>query len=174
MRKLKSRIPSPALVISLIALVAALAGTAYAAKRINGGVIIKHTISGGKLKKDTLTGYQIKNSKLGVVPAAQRAAHTYWAVVNNPAGAGNAVLARASDFGMSASESGGAVNVVFPSSMLSCANVAGRNNAGTSAPGAGFAQTNVNAGNVNTLEVRTRDDTGANVDADFHVIAVCP
>jgi hypothetical protein len=84
------------------------------------------------------------------------------------------VLARASDFGMSVSESGGAVNVVFPSSMLSCANVAGRNNAGTSAPGAGFAQTNVNAGNVNTLEVRTRDDTGTNVDADFHVIAVCP
>jgi hypothetical protein len=75
---------------------------------------------------------------------------------------------------MSASESGGAVNVVFPSNMLSCANVAGRNNAGTSAPGAGFAQTNVSAGNVNTLEVRTRDDTGTNVDADFHVIAVCP
>ena len=174
MRKLRSRIPSPALVISLIALVVALAGTAYAAKKINGGLIIKHTISGGKLKKDTLTGYQIKNSKLGVVPAAQRATHTYWAVVNNPAGAGNAQLSRASDFGMSVSETGGAVNVVFPTSMLNCANVAGRNNAGTAAPGAGFAQTNVSAGNVNTLEVRTRDDTGTNVDADFHVIAVCP
>jgi hypothetical protein len=174
MRKLKSRIPSPALVISLIALVAALAGTAYAANKINGARIIKHTISGGKLKKDTLTGYQIKNSKLGTVPAARRATHTYWAVVNNPAGAGNAVLARASDIGMTAAEGGGAVNVLFPANMLSCANVAGRNNAGTAAPGAGFAQTNVSPANANTLEVRTRDDAGNNVDADFHVIAVCP
>jgi len=165
--------PSPAMVVAVIALVAALAGTAIAAHKINGGLIKKHTIGGSKLKKDTLTGYQIKNSKLGTVPAAQRATHTYWAVVNNPNGNGNATLVRASDFGMSATEGAGVVSVVFPANMLGCANVAGRNNAGTSSPGAGFAQTNVSAANNNTLEVRTRDDTGANVDADFQVIAVC-
>jgi hypothetical protein len=37
MSKLKNRRPSPALVISIIALVVALAGTAYAAQTINGG-----------------------------------------------------------------------------------------------------------------------------------------
>jgi hypothetical protein len=174
MRKLRSRMPSPAMVVAVIALVAAVGGTAYAAHQISGNLIKKHTIGGSKLKKDTLTGYQIKNSKLGIVPVAKRAAHTYWAVVHNENGNGNATLVRASDPGMAVAESGGVVNVQFPVNMLGCANVAGRNNAGTSAPGAGFAQTNVSAANNNTLEVRTRNDAGANVDADFHVIAVCP
>ncbi len=85
------------MIVAMIALVVALAGTAYAAQTINGGAIKKQTIGGGKLKQKTLTGFQINTNKLGVVPAAKRAAHTYWAVVNNPGGAGNAALARASD-----------------------------------------------------------------------------
>jgi len=170
----KSRRPSPAMVVSVIALIVALAGTAYAAQRINGGAIKKQTIGGGKLKKKTLTGFQINTNKLGVVPAAKRAAHTYWAVVNNPAGAGNASLARASDAGITAVEGGGAVTVTFPANVSGCANVAGRNNAGTSVPGAGYAQTNTSAANANAVEVRTRDEKGADADADFHLIVVCP
>ena len=87
--------PSPAMVVALIALVTALAGTAYAAQTINGGAIKKQTIGGGKLKQDTLTGFQINTNKLGTVPLAQVATHTFWAVVNNPAEPGNAALARA-------------------------------------------------------------------------------
>jgi hypothetical protein len=162
------------MVVALIALVAALAGTAYAAQTINGGAIKKQTIGGGKLKQKTLTGFQINTNKLGVVPAAKRAAHTYWAVVNNPAGAGNAALARASDSGITATEGGGAVTVAFPVNISGCANVADRNNAGTSVPAAGYAQTNTSAANANAIEVHTRDDKGANEDADFHLIVVCP
>jgi hypothetical protein len=156
--------PSPAMVVALIALVVALAGTAYAAQTINGGAI----------KHKTLTGFQINTNKLGVVPSAVRAAHTYWAVVNNPAGPGNAVLARASDAGIVAAEGGGAVAVTFPQNVSGCANVAGRNNAGTSVPNAGYAQTNSSAANPNAIEVHTRDKAGANEDADFHLIVVCP
>jgi hypothetical protein len=174
MRTLKDRRPSPAMVVAMAALIVALAGTAYAAQTINGGAIKKQTIGGGKLKKNTLTGFQINNNKLGVVPAAKRAAHTYWAVVNNPNGQGNATLARASDVGITAAEGGGAVSVVFPQNVSICANVASRNNAGTTPPGPGFAQTNVTAANPNAIEVRTRDDTGANSDGDFHLIVVCP
>ena len=173
MRRLKDSRPSPALIVAVIALIAAVAGTAYAAQRINGGVIINHTIGGGKLKKDTLTGYQIKTSKIGVVPVARRATNVAWAVVNNPNGAGNAVLARASASGITVNESGGRVIVVFPSNVAGCADVAGRNNAGTAVPPAGFAQTNVSAANPNALEVRTRNDAGAVVDADFHLVVVC-
>jgi hypothetical protein len=162
------------MLVAVIALIVALGGSAYAAQHINGGAIIKQTIGGGKLKKDTLTGFQINNNKLGTVPGARRATHTYWAVVNNPTGAGNAVLARASDTGITAGEGGGAVSVVFPQNISGCANVAGRNNAGTSVPGAGFAQTNTSPANPNAVEVRTRDDNGANADADFHLIVVCP
>jgi hypothetical protein len=162
------------MVVALVALVVALAGTAYAAQHINGGAIKKQTIGGGKLKHKTLTGFQINTNKLGVVPAAKRATHTYWAVVDNPAGAGNAALARASDAGMSAVEGGGAVTVTFPTNISVCANVSSRNNAGTSVPGAGFAQTNTSAANPNAIEVRTRSENGTPEDADFHLIVVCP
>jgi hypothetical protein len=162
------------MVVAVIALIVALGGSAYAAQRINGGAIIKQTIGGGKLKRNTLSGYQIKIDKLGVVPAAKRASHTYWVVVNNPPGPGNAVIPRASDPGLSAVEAGGAVTVAFPRNVNSCANVAARNNAGTTPPGAGFAQTNGSAANAGAIEVRTRDEKGANTDADFHLIVVCP
>ena len=166
--------PSPAMVVALTALVVSLAGTAYAAQSINGGSIKKQTIGGGKLKHKTLTGYQINTNKLGIVPSAKRAAHTYWAVVNNPAGPGNAVLARASDAGMTATEGGGAVTITFPANVSACANVAGRDNAGTSVPNPGFAQTNTSPANANSIEVRTRNEKGANEDADFHLLVVCP
>jgi hypothetical protein len=162
------------MVVASIALIVALAGSAYAAQTINGGAIKKQTIGGGKLKRKTLTGFQINTNKLGVVPSAKRAAHTYWAVINNPVGAGNAALARASDAGITAAEGGGAVAVTMPINISGCANVAGRNNAGTSVPGAGYAQTNTSPANANAVEVRTRDEKGADADADFHLIVVCP
>jgi hypothetical protein len=161
------------MVVAVLALIVALAGTAYAAQTINGGAIKKQTIGAGKLKHKTLTGYQINTNKLGVVPSAKRAAHTYWAVVDNPTGAGNAALARASD-AITAVESGGAVIVTFPANISGCANVAGRNNAGTTVPNSGYAQTNTSAANANAVEVHTRDKAGANEDADFHLIVVCP
>ncbi|HWM55470.1 MAG TPA: hypothetical protein VNO20_08795 [Solirubrobacterales bacterium] len=174
MSRLKSGRPSPAMIVASIALIVALAGTAYAAQTINGGAIKKQTIGGGKLKRKTLTGFQINTNKLGVVPSAKRATNTHWVVVNNPAGAGNATLARASDAGMSAAEGGGAVTIVFPLNVTGCANVAGRNNAGTTVPAAGYAQTNSSAANPNAIEVRTRDDKGADADADFHLLVICP
>src|SRR5215207_1123097 len=174
MRDTGTRRPSPAMVVAVIALITALAGTAYAAQTINGGAIKKQTIGGSKLKKKTLTGFQINTNKLGVVPFAKRATHTYWAVVNNPAGAGNATVARASDAGITATEGGGAVAVVVPQNVTLCANLADRNNAGTTVPGAGFAQTNVSPANGNAVEVRTRDEKGANEDGDFHLVVVCP
>jgi hypothetical protein len=172
MRKLFKRRPSPALIVAMIALVVALGGTAYAAQ-INGSSIVKQSIGGGKLKQKTLTGYQINTNKLGVVPTAKRATNTLWAVVNNPAGPGNATLARASDSTISVTEAGGAVNVIFPGNVSVCANVAARNNAGTTVPNPGYVQTNISPANPNAVEVHSRDKTGANEDADFHLIVVC-
>jgi hypothetical protein len=174
MSKPRSRTPSPAMVVAIVALIVALAGTAYAAQSINGGAIKKQTIGGGKLKHKTLTGFQINTNKLGTVPSARRASHTYWAVVNNPPSPGNAALARASDAGISATEGGGAVTVAFPVNVSGCADVSSRNNAGTTPPGAGTAQTNTSPANANAIEVRSRDAKGDPEDADFHLIVVCP
>jgi hypothetical protein len=174
MNKLRKARPSPAMIVAIVALIAALGGTAYAAGQINGGAIVKQSIGGGKLKQKTLTGFQINTNKLGIVPSAKRAAHTYWAVVNNPGNPGNATLARASDAGITATENGGAVDVVFPVNISGCANVAARNNAGTAVPNSGYAQTNTSSANANAIEVHTRDKGGANEDGDFHLIVVCP
>jgi hypothetical protein len=174
MSKVWSRRPSPAMVVAVIALIAALAGTAYAAQKINGNLIEKQTIGAGKLKKKTLTGFQINTNKLGTVPFAKVSTHTFWAVVNNPASPGNAVLARASGPDITATEGGGAVTVTFPFNVTGCADVAARNNAGTTVPQAGYAQTNTSAANPNAIEVRTKDKAGNNEDADFHLIVICP
>jgi hypothetical protein len=174
MSKLLSRRPSPAMVVAVIALVVALAGTAYAAQQINGNLIEKQTIGAGKLKKKTLTGFQINVNKLGTVPFAKVSTHTFWAVVNNPASPGNAALARSSGPNITATEGGGAVTVTFPFNVTGCADVAARNNAGTTVPQAGYAQTNTSAANPNAIEVRTKDKAGNNEDADFHLIVICP
>jgi hypothetical protein len=166
--------PSPAMVVALIALIAALAGTAYAAQRINGGAIVKQSIGGGKLKKKTLTGFQINTAKLGTVPFAKVSTHTFWAVVHNPGGQGNAALARASGPNIAATEGGGAVTVSFPFNVSVCADVAARNNAGTANPQSGYAQTNTSPANPNAIEVHTRDKAGGNEDADFDLIVICP
>ncbi len=174
MKKLWQRRPSGAMVVALIALVAALGGTAYAAGRINGNAIEKQSIGAGKLKHKTLTGYQINTNKLGTIPSAKRATNTLWAVVNNPSGPGNASLARSSDPNVTISEGGGAVNVIFPGNVAVCANVAGRNNASTTVPTPGYVQTNISPANPNAIEVHTRAKDGTNEDADFHLIVVCP
>jgi hypothetical protein len=174
MKTLMKRRPSPAMVVAMIALITALAGTAYAAQTINGGAIKKQTIGGGKLKENTLTGFQINTDKLGTVPFAQVATHTFWAVVNNPASPGNAALARASGADIAAVEGGGAVTVTFPFNVSGCANVAARNNAGTTVPSSGYAQTNTSAANPNAIEVRTKGKDGNPEDSDFHLIVICP
>jgi hypothetical protein len=174
LKKLKRLRPTPAMVVALVALVAALGGTAYAAGQINGNSIMAQSIGGGKLKKQTLTGYQVNVNKLGTVPSAHRALDTLWAVVHNPSGPGNATLTRASDSTISVTEAGGAVNVIFPGNVSVCANVAGRNNDGTTVPQSGYVQTNISAANPNAIEVHTRNAKGDNEDSDFQLIVTCP
>ena len=77
------KLPSPAMAISLLALLVALGGTGYAAVKINGKNIKPRTITGKKLKNKTLTGKKLKNntltgkqiteSKLATVPKAELA-----------------------------------------------------------------------------------------------------
>ena len=69
------RRPSPALVVSMVALVLAASGTAVAAtKMVSGNSLIKQqSLSGNRLKNGTVTGKQINVSTLGKVPSAAKA-----------------------------------------------------------------------------------------------------
>ena len=46
--------PSPALLVSVLALVLALGGTVYAAKKVNGRTIVVKSIPGNRLKLHTV------------------------------------------------------------------------------------------------------------------------
>jgi len=66
---------TPSLVVSVLALVLAVAGGAYAAGAINGSKLKNRSVAGKKLKKNTVTGTEVKESKLGQVPSALNADH---------------------------------------------------------------------------------------------------
>ena len=96
MRK-KYSAPSPALVISLLALFVALGGTGYAASKVNGkniksgtlrGKALKNrTVPGRKLAHNTVTGRQVRETTLGRVPSAVSATRAGTAGSAAPSGA---------------------------------------------------------------------------------------
>lgn len=88
MKGLLSRRPSPALVVAVIALVVAMAGTGYAAfklpknsvgtkqiknKAVNTAKLKKDAVTGAKVKDQSLSGSDIKLDTLGTVPSANTA-----------------------------------------------------------------------------------------------------
>ena len=102
MKRVRPRRPSPALIVSVLALVIALAGSAYAAglgknsvgskqlkkNSVTTAKLKKGAVTAGKVKNGTLTGKQIDLAKLGTVPSAQTAnalsAHEATHFVGNP------------------------------------------------------------------------------------------
>lgn len=59
--------PSPALIVSILALVVGLSGTAVAATQINGNNIKSQSIGGGKLKPKTIHGSKLKQFTGGLI-----------------------------------------------------------------------------------------------------------
>ena len=64
--------PSPAMVISVIALSVAMGGTGYAAATIGSGQITDNSIRSKDVRNDTLTGKDVRESSLGAVRRAAR------------------------------------------------------------------------------------------------------
>jgi hypothetical protein len=106
MNWLKPRRPSPALVISLIALFVALGGTGYAAlslpknsvgtkqlkkNAVTGSKIKKNAVTSSKVKDHSLTGADINLGALGTVPNASNAGHAN--VADSATNAGHANVA---------------------------------------------------------------------------------
>ena len=70
MKRVLRRRPSPAMVVSLIALFVALGGSAYALT-ITGGQVKNGSLTGKDIRKNSLGGTQIKESRVGKVPKAK-------------------------------------------------------------------------------------------------------
>ena len=59
--------PSPALVISCLALAVALGGSGYAAVKLNGSQLVNRSVAGVKVKKDTLGKTEINEASIASV-----------------------------------------------------------------------------------------------------------
>jgi hypothetical protein len=161
MRKLRARHPSPALVVAVVALVAALAGSALAGQvNLHNGKIKNVSIGKGKIKNNTLTGQKINESTLvGVTAGNVMAAEVANGCNQVTGGTGN----------IGASASGNECNVTFPRSINSCAITLGT----LLLPGGG--ETTYRKTSATVVQVSRRDSAGGTPTAGaFSVAAICP
>ncbi len=68
--KLNGIRPSASMVVAIVALVAAVGGTAYAATKFDSSDIVNRSLQGKDIANDTLGGKQVNESKLAAVPSA--------------------------------------------------------------------------------------------------------
>jgi hypothetical protein len=190
-------------VMSSLAVFLVLGGaTAFAASKIGAnqlkansvktGKIVKEAVTTSKLKNgsvttpklanDAVTGEKANESTFGQVPSAKSAetagvagsaSNVLWAVVSNPAGAGNATLVRSSQPAPTVTENVG-VDVAFNRNISGCAWLATRGLPGEGVETAGFAEVGGTTGNSNSIDVRTREDDGTITDGNFHLAVICP
>jgi hypothetical protein len=170
-------LPSPAMAVALIALFAALGGSAYAALVVTGknvrngtltGVDFKQrSLHGSKLRADSIGGGSIKESTLGPVQAL-----AHQAVVT---GAG--VLARGRGVSSAVRTGAGRYTITFDRDVRGCAYLATVGNVSAAGPGTGTASVGSNPTNANAVDVRTVTyNAGGNpVDENraFHLLVSC-
>lgn len=184
-RSLRRLIPSPAMIVAIVALVMSLGGSAYALV-ITGKSIRNNTVTGKDIRSKSLRGHDlrgdsvgggaIKESSLGQVPSAGLAVSSagldFWAVVN-----GNGVLVRGRGLvaGDPAARTGeGIYHVVFNRDVRGCGYIATVGSPTVDAvPPGGQVHVASHPTNVNGVRVRTANDAGANLDRPFHIAVIC-
>ena len=173
-------LPSPAMVVAVIALVMSLSGGAYAlvitGKSIKNGSITNkdvrnRTLTGNDMRKDSVGGGAIDEATLGPVPSAFLAAGaSRFAVVN---AGGQAVRGR--DVSSAARTSEGRYQVIFSGDVRNCAYYATVGDESASAPPQnGQISVSSLASNVNGVAVRTENGSnGTELDRPFHLLVMC-
>jgi hypothetical protein len=176
MKKLRPRMPSPAMVIALVALFSSLGGVSYglASGAINGREVKNRSLTGKDIKRNSIGGNAVKESTLGAVPAAGSAlvaaGVTHFAAVN---GEGQLVRSRGVLSSFKTSEDGD-YQVVFDKEIRNCAyqatvvNAAPTENALRGQIGVGLA-----ADDARALQVQTTNAAGAPAKRSFHVTILC-
>ena len=180
MGRIRRFLPSPAMIVAVVALVMSLTGGAYAlvitGKTVkNGSLTTKdirnHSLTGNDMRKDSVGGGAIEESSLGAVPVAFLAAGgTRFAVVN---AGGQAVRGR--DISSVARTSEGRYQVIFNTNVRSCGYFATIGDASASAPPQN-SQISVSSLGTNVNGVAVRTENGANgneLDRSFHLIVMC-
>ena len=176
MRLFRGRMPSPAMVIALVALFSSLGGVSYGLAKgvINGREVKNRSLTGKDLRKDSVGGTVVKEADLGVVPGAafanQATGITHFAAVNS---AGGLLSQRGALSAFKTSEDGD-YQVVFNKLVTNCAYAATIvsevpvNGALRGQIGVGLA-----ASDHRALHVQTTNAAGAPANRPFHVAVLC-
>lgn len=180
MRFLQRLLPSPAMVVALIALFVAMGGSAYALV-ITGKSIRNNSVTGKDIKNGSLKGFDVKGNslaggsidegRLGLVPSSAVAfGAARFAVVT-----GGGQLARGRSVSSVARTSAGRYQVIFDADVRGCAYFATIGDASATQLDAGSQVTTASLGsNVNGVSVRTWGPNGAATgDRPFHLIVSC-
>ena len=168
-RTLRRLLPSPAMVVALIALVLSLGGSAYALvitgasirnNTVTGKDIRKHSLRGHDLRANSVGGGAIKETSLGAVPLAFAAGTAggldLSAVLNS-----DGVLIRGKGLGAGDPASKidtGIYQVIFNRDVTACAYVASVGAIAAGGPAQGQPTTASMPGNVNGVRVRTENN----------------
>src|SRR4051794_5646185 len=148
------RLPSPALVIALVALFFSVGGSAYGLiitgrsiknGTVTGADIKNHSLASRDVKHNSLGGAAILESKLGPVPFAGTAD----GVVHQAVVGSNGVLARGRGVASANRTAAGRYQVVFDRDVRGCAYMASIGDQGSAAPAAGLIETSALASNFN-------------------------
>jgi hypothetical protein len=168
--------PSPALVISVIALFVSLGGVSYGVATIgtrqikNNSIrsvdIRNRTIRNKDVRRNTLTGSRIRESTLGTVPTATGFSH--YAVVSSAG-----ILARRRGVTSAARTGTGRYQVIFNRDVRNCAYVATQGGVGAVTPPSGSISVASLASNVNGVEVHTFSSQPNAVNRSFHLLVNC-
>ena len=177
MSRKRKLVPSPAMAVALVALFAALAGSAYAAivvtgKNVRNGTLTgvdfkQRSLHGSKLRADSIGGGSIKESTLGPVQA----------LAHQAAVAGSGALARGRGVTSAIRVSAGRYQVVFDRDVRGCVYSATVGDVSAAGPGNGVATVASNPANANAVDVRTFDYNNAGNPVDqnrpFHLLVSC-
>ena len=169
------RMPSPALVIALVALFFSIGGSAYGlvitGKSIRNGTVTgkdirNRSLASRDVKRNGLGGAAVSESKLGPVPSAE-------GIVHQAAIGANGVVARGRGVGSAARTGNGRYQVIFDRDVRSCAYLATVADPGAANPPQGQVTAGALASNVNGVDIRTETSGGAAANKPFHLLVSC-
>jgi hypothetical protein len=170
---MRARLPSPAMVVAIIALFSSLGGVSYGLAKgaVNGREVKNKSLTGKDLRTDSVGGRVVKESSLGPVPSAGVAAGaTHFAAVTDQ----GVPLARRGVLTTFKTSEDGDYQVVFDKPIVSCAFMA---TVADSSPVSGATRGQIGVGlaasDQRAVQVQTTNAAGAPAKRPFHVAVFC-
>jgi hypothetical protein len=173
-------LPSPAMVVAVVALIMSLGGSAYALV-VTGKQIRNNTVTGKDIRNRSLTGREVRADKLGGRSIKESSLGPVGTALVAHGGARYAVvtdggqLARGRDISSVARTGDGRYQVIFNADIRGCAYFATVGHESAAGPPQN-SQISVSslATNVNGVSVRTENgNNGSEANRPFHLIVMC-